>query len=150
MPAICLKTAAAVTGLTKRTLWRYIENGKLNTEKRESEVKTLVDFDSVLRIAELEFPTDNYAMILDADAGTPAAECEFGLWLLENRRETLAVEWLQRAAHGGVADAMQWLSQLYARGQGVEQDEAQAVAWLKQAAAHGHLIAQGQMTGLGL
>jgi TPR repeat protein len=124
MPAICLKTAAAVTGLTKRTLWRYIENGKLNTEKQESGVKTLVDFDGVLRIAKLELPADDYAMMLDADAGALAAECEFGLWLLENGRDTLAVEWLQRAAQGGVADAMQWLGKLYARGEGVEQDEA--------------------------
>ncbi|WP_323696676.1 tetratricopeptide repeat protein [Thiorhodovibrio litoralis] len=113
-------------------------------------MKTLVDFDGVLRIAQLELPADDYAMILDADAGAPEAECEFGLWLLENGRETLAVEWLQRAAHAGVADAMQWLGKLYARGEGVEQDEAQATEWIKQAAAHGHPIAQRQVAELGL
>ncbi|WPL19492.1 Sel1 repeat [Thiorhodovibrio winogradskyi] len=89
-------------------------------------------------------------MILDADAGAPAAVSEFGLWLLENGRDTLAVEWLTRAAQAGVADAMQWLGKLYASGQGVERDEAQAIVWIKKAAEAGHLIAQRQVAELGL
>ena len=31
MPSISLNTAAAVCGLTKRTLWRYISDGRLST-----------------------------------------------------------------------------------------------------------------------
>lgn len=150
MPMICLTTAAAVTGLTKRTLWRYIEKGKLSTQKQEGGGRTLVEFDTLLQLTGIELPADDYAAILDADRGVPAGECEFGLWLLEQGRDTRAVEWLQRAAHGGVADAMQWLGKLYARGQGVKQDEAQAIEWIKQAAANGHLIAQRQVEELGL
>ena len=33
MPAISLNTAAAISGLTKLTLWRYIQDGKLSTTR---------------------------------------------------------------------------------------------------------------------
>ena len=45
---------------------------------------------------------------------------------------------------------MQWLSKLHARGEGVELDEAQAIAWIKKAAECGHIIAQRQVAELGL
>lgn len=31
MPAISLNTASALTGIAKRTLWRYIQDGRLKT-----------------------------------------------------------------------------------------------------------------------
>ncbi|EIC21260.1 SEL1-like repeat protein [Thiorhodovibrio frisius] len=89
-------------------------------------------------------------MIPAADAGDAAAQRELGLLFLELTQPERAAHWLHLAAAQGDANAMQWLGKLHARGEGVELDEAQAIAWIKKAAEGGHIIAQRQVAELGL
>ena len=58
--------------------------------------------------------------------------------------------WLHLAAAQEDADVMQCPGKLYARGEGVELDEEQAMVWIKKAAERGHLIARRQLEALGL
>ena len=53
-----------------------------------------------------------------------------------------AVEWYQRAAEQGVADAQYNLGVMYYNGQGVKQDYIKAVEWYQKAAEQGHAEAQ--------
>ena len=153
MITIHFDTAMAITGLSRRTLWRRIStNPKSSVTIGESKghTQTRIDLDHALTWAELSFDSEERELVVSADAGDAQAQGELGCVLLAHAHPERAVYWLTRAAAQGQADAMQWLGQLYARGLGVAQDEAQAIDWIMQAAQHGHLIALRQVAALGL
>lgn len=152
MPTIHFKTAMAITGLSRASLWRRISTHPGSSEtigESRGHTQTRIKLDSILAWAELSFDEEERVLISLADAGEVDAHCELGLVFLEHQRPERAIYWLKQAATLGHADAMQLLGQLYARGQGVEQDEAQAIEWIKQSAQHGHVIARRQVSELG-
>ncbi len=53
-----------------------------------------------------------------------------------------AIDWYRKAAEGGYAGAQNSLGVMYARGLGVQQSCAMAVAWYLKAAAQGYNIAR--------
>jgi hypothetical protein len=59
-----------------------------------------------------------------------------------------ALKTFQSLAAQGNAEAQNYLGQLYAHGQGVPQDYAQAREWYEKAAAQGHALAQNNLAEL--
>ena len=55
-----------------------------------------------------------------------------------HKNTRLAVEWARAAAQGQHIEAQYWLGCLYAKGDGVEQDRAEALRWYLRAAKNGH------------
>ena len=55
---------------------------------------------------------------------------------------TEAAKWYRKAAEQGLAKAQFTLGSLYARGQGIQQDDAKAVKWFRKAAEQGNAEAQ--------
>ncbi|MBB1599514.1 hypothetical protein A9977_05625 [Variovorax sp. UMC13] len=91
---------------------------------------------------------DDVEVLLDADAGSPAAQRDLGQIFSSHEKHEIAVHWLRLAAEQGDADAMQCLGAAHAAGEGVERDENLALIWLAKAAAKGHPIASHQVKGL--
>ncbi|MBK1649803.1 tetratricopeptide repeat protein [Rhabdochromatium marinum] len=153
MPTIHFKTAMAITGFSRATLWRRIKDHPGTSEtlgESKGLLHTRIDLDSALTWAGLTLEDEDRALIPAADAGDAAAQRELGLLFLALTQPERAAHWLHLAAAQEDADAMQWLGKLYARGEGVEQDETKAIEWIKKAAEHGHVIARRQVAELGL
>lgn len=152
MPDIELDTAAALTGLARRTLWRRMALGQLSHHKvkrARGHARNLLDLEQVLAMAELHFSQEDKALIVKADSGYPDAQCELALRLIEFKRPDRALPWLRWAGERGCADAQLWLAQFSARGDhGFDQDDTQAMMWLTRAAQGGHLIALRQLSVL--
>jgi len=145
--AISMEAAVALTGLSKRTLWRRLAEGLLQKLPAAAAV-TRLELDGVLALAGLELGAEERALLCQADAGDAAAQAEIGLCCFRAGRPAAAVYWFNLAAAQNHADAMQCLGQCYAAGTGVARDDNLALMWIAKAAAHGHRIAQRQMAGL--
>ena len=144
MDFIKLNTAIAVTGLSKRTLWRRIADGVLRTDSKSggenepSAAQTRVALDDTLALAPLRPSDDDRTLILQADAGVAEAQCDLGLLLLAQGRPADALAWLERAAQQGHVEGMHWLGRCHLAGQGVPADERLGMDWIARAANHGH------------
>lgn len=153
MQTIQFDSAMALTGLSRTSLWRRISTHQSSSEtvgEVKGHTRVRVDLDSALGWAELSLEDEDRELILSADAENADAQCDLGLLLLEIGQSKRAIYWLKKAAAQGFADAMQWLGKCYARGEGVEPDDAQAVAWIKKASELGSVVAQRQLKELGL
>lgn len=73
-----------------------------------------------------------------ADAGSPLAQSKLA-WILDGANDDeRAVELYRAAAEQGYAPGMHGLGEMYAKGEGVAKDYAQAVTWFTKAAQAGH------------
>lgn len=146
MPSICLNTAIAITGVSRRTLWRRINEGGVSTlGKHEPGEETRLNLDDVLALSSLPLEAEDRAVIVDADGGDAVAQCELALIFLAAHRPADAVPWLTLAAKQFYPDAMCYLGRGYLSGEGVPRDENAGILWLSQAAAKGHPLAQHLM-----
>ena len=66
--------------------------------------------------------------------------CEFGYGTAQDERQ--AVEWYERSAGQGYANAQYHLALMYHSGKGVEQSYAEAFRWFEKAAEQDHQEAQ--------
>lgn len=143
MQMISLSTAAYITGMTKRTLWRHISNGKLFAHSSLVHGdKTMVSLSNIVSNACLPLEPDDYIVILDADQGKAVAQCDLALMLLAVHRSVDAVHWLDKSAKQGYPDAMCFLGRCYLAGDGVSHDLDAGLMWLSHASAKGHRLAQ--------
>jgi len=146
MPSICLSTATSLTGLTKRTLWRRIDNGSLTAiNATELGGKTRVRLADIVPLACVALEPEDLRVILDADGGDAVAQCDLALIFLAAHRSAAAVTWLMLAAKQFYPDAMCHLGRCYLSGEGVARDENAGILWLSQAAAKGHPLARNLM-----
>lgn len=157
--AISLDAAVALTGRSRRTWWRRIEEGSVAKLTPDARGRTLLRFDEVRPSIGLVLDEGEVAAILRADGGDALAQAEVGALFAAaalagpvdqpaGREDSTAVHWLQLAASQGEADAMHWLGILHAAGRGGENHEHLAVMWIAKAAAHGHAVAREQMEAL--
>ena len=86
------------------------------------------------------------AFVLRADAGDADAQSDIGQLFSNAGKHKCALYWFQQAAQKGNSDAMQWLGRCYISGEGVPKDDNLGIMWIAKAAAHGHVIAQAQMS----
>ncbi len=146
MPSVCLNTAMSITGLSKRTLWRRIGEGRLTTrDTRAPGEQTRLALDDVLALSHLALGPQEHALIVAADQGERAAQCELGLLLLNANRAANALYWFDLAAKQYDPNAMCYLGRCYLACDGVEPDQDAGMLWIGQAAAKGHQIAQALM-----
>ncbi|MDY0071319.1 MAG: hypothetical protein RBR77_01565 [Thauera sp.] len=140
---ITLNTAVLLSALSKRTLWRRIAAGQLRTLEGTGQGEhARVVLEDVLAMSPLQLGSQEQALIVAADGGEAAAQCELGLLLLEQQQPAEAVGWLQLAARQQHGEAMHQLGRCYIAGLGVEADEALGAGWISRAAAAGHELAR--------
>jgi hypothetical protein len=142
MHLISLNTAAALTGLTKRTLWRYIESGRLTVANPTAPgEKAHVHLQDILPLSGLTIDPEYHPTLVDADRGDPIAQCDLAI-LLMNQRPADAIHWFQRSANAFYPDAMCWLARAYLSGEGIERNLQTGLHWIDTAARKGHPLGQ--------
>lgn len=131
-----------------------LTEGLTPEEKAEIKEQILPPGVSDVEAAEEKFKV----LVQDAKAGDPVAQNALGVMyytgeaisknpsgqVLSNDPE-LAAGWFFRAAEQGYADAQFNLGLMYANGEGVEKDMAQAVELFRKAAEQGHVDAQNNL-----
>lgn len=145
---VSLDTVMAITGLSKRTVWRRIAEGSLRKVAEEARGRVLLDADEVLWLVPHKLAAVDAALLCRADAGDAEAQNDIGMACHEEGDVAGALYWWRRAAQAGHADAMQWLGQACAAGEGVPQDTHLALMWISKAAGGGHAIARAQVEAL--
>ena len=135
MPSISVTTAAALAGVDRRTVRRWLGDGDIS----------LAD---VLRHAGLELDSADMEAVLLADAGDAEGCADLALILSMQGLHGRAIEWIQRAADKGHADAMHWLARAYLDGRGVDRDVNLGLMWLAKSASLGHPISKAQIEAL--
>lgn len=152
MSSISLDAAIALTGLSKRTLWRRLSDGRIGRVGNDGRGRTMLDLDDLLSLSNIKVDPLDYELFGRADAGDPAASNDLALVFLEANKPEIAFYWLQMAVNNKPStccvDAMHNLATLYIAGRGISKDENSGMMWLAKAAAHGHIIAKQQMAAL--
>jgi TPR repeat protein len=143
---ISLAAAITLTEWSERTFWRRFADGSV---KRETESggngKSMVHLESIEAHITIPLAPGELTLAQQADRGDPAAQNDLALIFLASGKTRGAIYWLELAARQEYADAMHWLARCYLDGNGVAPDDHVGLMWLSKAAAHGHLISQGQL-----
>jgi len=143
MATITLNTAASLTGLSKRTLWRRVNDGLLHIQgQTEQGGHALVLLDEVMPLSRLQLEADDFSLVLDADAGKAEAQCDLGLEFLMQGMPTEAVHWFKEAAKQRYPEALHQLGRCYITGTGIKANEALGIEHISRAAALGHSTAR--------
>ncbi|MBP9713397.1 MAG: sel1 repeat family protein [Sterolibacterium sp.] len=140
-------TAMALTGMSKRTLWRRISAGELRKVGLDAG-KSRLSLMDVLTLTGMTRDEELATLLRQADQGEAEAQADVAQLLFARGRHAAAARWFQRAANQGYPDAMLCLGRSYATGDGVIHDENLAVMWIAKAAAAGHPLALAQMKKL--
>lgn len=143
MATITLSTAASLTGLSKRTLWRRVTDGHLYLQGDASlGDHARVRLEEILPLSRLDLEPEDFALLLNADAGQAEAQCDLALEFLMQKLPTEAVHWFKAAARQHYPEALHQLGRCHIAGMGVEPpDEAYGIALITQAASLGHTTA---------
>lgn len=143
---ISLAAAITLTEWSERTFWRRFADGSV---KREMETggngKSMVHLESIKPHIAIPLASEDLLLVQQADRGDPAAQNDLALIFLASAKTRGAIYWLELAARQDYADAMHWLARCHLDGNGVAPDDHLGLMWLSKAAAHGHLISQGQL-----
>ena len=143
---ISVDTAVVVTGVTKRTLWRWLGSGVIEHRGMDQRGRTMLAYADIKPKLCLSFAEDeDIELLVEADQGCRDAQNDLGILCLEQERADIALHWFNLAAEQGHADAMHFLSTMYQSGNGVERSDTTALLWRVKAAEAGHAIATAQM-----
>jgi TPR repeat protein len=145
---LSLTTAIAITDISESTWWRRIKQGSIQRANTIAGKHTRLQLSDILPNISIPVNAQDIEFILLADAGDADAKNDIGQMFSIAGKAESAIYWFQQAANQGNADAMQWLGQCYARGEGVSLDENLSVMWLAKSAALGHVIARIQMDAI--
>ncbi len=143
--AISLDMATIVTGVSRRTLWRRLDDGKISRQRNDARGRAMLTLDDIAPMLCIPIGLENYELLVGADRGDADAQNDLAQLFLEFDRPDIAAHWFQLAAGQQHADAMHNMSALYLKGIGVDKGKSQALMWLSKAAAHGHVIAKAQL-----
>lgn len=146
--AISLNTAAIVTDLSKRTLWRRLDGGQISRQENDSRGRAMLTLTNLIPMLCVPIDSEDYELLADADAGNADAQNDLAQLFLDANRPDIALHWMRLAVDQEQADAMHNLAMLYIKGIGLEKDETKGLMWLAKAASHGHLIAKQQVATL--
>ena len=150
MDTLSLDASVAITGISRRTLWRRVTDGTIGRCDTDGRSRAMLALGDVLGLVDVALNAEDRAMLLRADAGDAQAQADMGALFYVAGAHKAALYWLQEAAAQDNADAMQWLGTAYAGGGGgvIPQDDNLAIMWLARAAALGHRIAAYQLEQL--
>ena len=143
--AISLDMATIVTGVSRRTLWRRLDDGKISRQANDERGRAMLTLDDIAPMLCIPIEMEDYALLIGADKGDADAQNDLAHVFLKFDRADIALHWFQLAAEQQHADAMHNIATLYVKGLGVDKDESQVMMWLSKAAAHGHIIAKAQL-----
>lgn len=143
---ISLDTAAVLVDVSKRTLWRWINDGKIVRKGTDKRGRAMLEIDNIIPIICIEVLSEDYELLTGADNNDPEAQNDLAILFLEKKRPDIALYWLTCAANNEHADAMHYLSELYRKGHGVNKCENTAMMWLAKAATKNHVIAKQQLS----
>ncbi|WP_219209469.1 tetratricopeptide repeat protein [Variovorax boronicumulans] len=146
--AISLDTAAIISERSKRTWQRRLAEGEVIRLADDARGRSMVCLTDVAALICIPLQGDDVDLLLEADAGSAAAQRDLGQLFASHEKYEIAVHWLRQAAEQGDADAMQCLGAAHAAGEGVAQDNDLALMWVARSAAQGHVIARAQTRGL--
>ncbi len=116
-PAISLDSAVLLATVSRRTLWRRVQDGQIGrsgTDERGRALLALADLGPLLCI-RLDDEGDA-SLLVEADRGSAVAQNELGILCLEQAQGPVALHWFKLAAEQGHSDAMHHLSRLYLHG----------------------------------
>ncbi|MEJ6656377.1 MAG: tetratricopeptide repeat protein, partial [Pseudomonas sp.] len=147
-PAISLNSAIIVTGLSKRTLWRRLDDGQITRQENDARGRAMLTLTDLLPMLCVQIDPEDHELVVQADAGDADAQNDLAQLFLESDRPEIALHWLQVAADQGHADAMHNVATMHIKGLGVPKDETVGLMWLAKAATHGHPIAKQQVAAL--
>ncbi|MDY0072869.1 MAG: hypothetical protein RBR77_09500 [Thauera sp.] len=147
MSFISLDIAAALTGVSKRTLWRRIAAGTLTASRGGGAAAELtrVSLAEIAPWAAFDLSAEDLECVRAADEGDVDAQCDFGLLLLANQQAAEALNWFEKASRHFHADAMHWLGRCLIAGRGAAADREAGIGWLRRAAARGRHPTVGHM-----
>lgn len=149
--AISLDTAMLVTGISKRTLWRRIADGKITRLDNDFRGRAMLALEDLVPLLCVWVEPEDYELLADVDAGDADAQNDLAQLFLDAKRPKIALHWFQLAVDQEHADATHNLSQMYIRGEGgLTKDETQGLMLLAKAATLGHPIAKQQVAALNL
>lgn len=148
MGAVSLQTAIAITGKSRRTLWRRIEAADLRRDGENSRNKTLLDGDWVRQNGLVNMDDEAWRLVLAADGGDADAQNEVGVLFLEAKIDAVALYWFEQAAAQNHADALHWLAHCHVAGKGAPENHALGMMYLARAANLGHVIASEQLSAI--
>lgn len=141
-----LTTVMALTGWSKRTLWRRVSDGTVVREDlSEGEKITKLRFNALTQHLCIPISDEDFGLIDQADAGDPEAQTDLAVLFLANDEFKGAMFWLESAAKKDYSEAMHLIGMCHLLGKGFSKNENLGVMWLAKAAAAGHVIAQEQM-----
>jgi TPR repeat protein len=100
---------------------------------------------ALVKLKAAKVPDAIVVAMLSAASSTPAAEFAQGKAAYDRKDYVEAMQWYQKAAAQGNADAQIAIGHLYANGRGVTRDPGQAMQWYQKAAAQGNAEAQYHM-----
>lgn len=146
--AISLEAAIAMTGISKRTLWRRVSDGTIAKHKEDLRGRAMLAFAQITSLIKLTLSDEDLNVIATADGGDADAQADAGAMFFVAGRFDAAVYWLDQAAAQGHSGAMQWLGNCHASGLGVPKDDSLAIMWIARAASLGHPVACQQIQGM--
>ena len=149
MQHISLQAAITLTEWSERTIRRRLADGSLlsATQQRDS-YKNLISFASIRQHFCIALAESDLAILAAAEQGDPVAQTDLAVLFLEHDKPKSALYWLEAAAKQNHADAIHLLGCCYLQGQGVNQDDNNAIMWIAKAAAYGHKLALAQIQSI--
>ena len=158
MQSISLDAAEAMTGISRRTLWRRVADGELTSTGKDARNRAVLALEGLQGWMQghtgLVFSAQDLHRLCQADAGDAQAQVDLGAWLYTIPRAVPRVEnsqpalyWLHLAAEQNHGDAMHWLATVAAN-TGTQQCHYESLMWLAKAAMQGHPIATAQLQAL--
>jgi TPR repeat protein len=146
---ISLATAITLTGWSKRTLWRRIADGRLaRIDDSAHDDKAKIHLDAIKPHICIPLAPEDCYLVEKADAGNVEAQTDLALIFLSNDKSESAVYWLKLAAKQNERGAMHLLGRCYIDGNGLPKNQNLGIMWIAKAAAHGHVISQGQIRAI--
>ena len=146
--AISLDTAALVTDVSKRTLWRRLDNGQITRQENDSRGRAMLTLADLVPMLCVPIEPEDYELLADADAGNADAQNDLAQLFLDANRSDIATHWIQLAVEQEHPDAIHNLAMLYMKGIGLKRDGTKGLMYLAKAASLGHLIAKQQISTL--
>lgn len=158
MQSISLDAAEAMTGISRRTLWRRVADGELTSTGKDARNRAVLALEGLQGWMQgytgLVFSAQDLNRLCQADTGDAQAQVDLGAWLYTSPRAVPRVEnsqpalyWLHLAAEQNHGDAMHWLATVAAN-TGTQQGHYESLMWLAKAAMQGHPIATAQLQAL--
>lgn len=113
---ISLDTAVQLATVSRRTLWRRVQEGQVARSGSDERGRALLVLADVVPLLSIRLEEGDAELLVAADGGCAEAQNELAILCLEQDLPMLALHWFNLAAEQDHSDAMHHLGRLYAAG----------------------------------